>query len=220
MNKLKAFLLTSVFCCLHLTLISNESVRNSIYISPSYNSPSANYGYPVGYDDGISINKYGYGFSIGYIYYFTNNDTLLNYGIDLAILDMNHNKNIVPSRQERFIGSRITSINIGPIVSIVPKNKFRIDIYSQGAVGYSKSRIYNPETNFINRSDGRSIQYRFATGIRIGYNMLYYTFEYNWGQPKLECYVGYPVEAWETTTYNFNQNYFKFGFSFIIPAFK
>ncbi|MFO8067941.1 MAG: hypothetical protein R6U11_10205 [Bacteroidales bacterium] len=216
-----------------VSTFGQSSVRSTIYINPAMNIPSYDFGYPKNVPN-ASLSSVGAGFGLGMLFYFTDEDaelaSLVNYGIDFTFAEfaLNNNYIIVPENEDEGLfgnynselNSRMLSMKVGPVVTIVPMDKFGIDIYAQGMLGMSNFKFYNDELKMIDESPGLSPQYRVAAGTRIGYNIIYLNVEYSWGEPVIRKASGSVEPGHEVSEFKIDQSFLRVGLAIKFAAFK
>ena len=235
MKTMKISLLSILMCLLTLSVFSQNAIRNTIYVSPGMNMPGRSFGYPTNAPN-ASLNTLGAGFNAGMIFYFNDNDaelgSLINFGLDFTVAEFVVNRNIIvaPDNQDQNewfwnssdpeLSSIMMSMKIGPVVTIVPQSKVGIDIYAQGMLGLSTFDFLNTETQTIDSSPNLTPQYRIASGIRVGYHVLYLNLEYSWGEPVIRKASGSNVPGEEVSEFTIDQSFIRLGLTFKFTAFK
>ena len=232
MKTMKISLLSILMCLMTLSVFSQNAIRNTAYVSPGINMPGRSFGYPTNASN-ASLNTLGAGFNAGMIFYFNDNDaeigSLINFGLDFTVAEfvvnrniivapVNHNQEWRPSDPE--LSSVMMSMKIGPVVTIVPQSKFGLDIYAQGMLGLSNFDFLNTETQSIDSSPTLTPQYRIASGIRVGYHVLFLNIEYSWGEPVVRKASGSSVPGEEISEFTIDQSYLRLGVTFKFSAFK
>jgi hypothetical protein len=235
MKTLKFSSLALAFCLISIASSGQYSLRNTVYITPGMNMPTHNFGYPTNATN-ASLNTLGAGFGVGMLFYF--NDTnaevasLLNYGLDFTVAEFVVNSNVIvdPNSNNNIedgwywyspdpeLNSRMISMKLGPVLTIVPQGKIGIDIYAQGMLSLSSFDFYNTEKDLIDRSASMMPQYRVASGFRVGYHVLFVNFEYSWGEPVVRKQSA--TNPAQITEFKVDQSFFRLGLTFKFTAFK
>ncbi len=231
MKILQLYFTALIICVLTLSSFAQHPVRNTAYISPAMSMPTHDFGYPTNIQN-ASLNTLGAGFNAGMIFYFNDNEaeigSLFNFGLDFTVAEFVVNRNIIvtPNSQsnnwpwdssEPELSSVMMSMKLGPIITIVPQNKFGIDIYAQGMLGLSTFDFYNDEKDIIDSSASLTPQYRVASGVRLGYHVLFLNFEYSWGEPVVRRSS---ADGTGITEFTIDQSFFRLGLTFKFSAFK
>lgn len=216
-----------------VSLIAQNNVRNTVYLNPAMNIPSHDFGYPTNVNN-ASLSTVGAGFGIGMLFYFTDEDAELaspiNFGIDFTFAEfaINNNYIVTPENQDpglfgyydTELNSKMVSMKIGPVITFVPQDKFAIDVYAQGMLGMSNFKFYNNDEDIVDSSPGLSPQYRVASGLRFGYNMVYLNVEYSWGQPVIRKATGGEDPSQQVREFKIDQSFIKVGLVVKFSAFK
>ncbi len=204
-------LLLSFFC---MGSAAQNTLKNAVYLSPvSFNKPLSDFGFPKTEIE-TSLNTVGFGFGVGYLFYFTEPD-IVNFGADVtfASLDFNFN-NISLDGKEELTNSAMFAMKLGPVMTIVPQNQIGIDFYCQFMFAISGFDYYHEGA--VEKVSAIP-QYRVAPGMRFGYNVIYFNFEYNWGRPTVKKKAGTSQTIRELKV---NQSFFKFGITIKFRAFE
>jgi hypothetical protein len=235
MKTLKLSLIAITICLFSVATYGQHSLRNTVYITPGMNMPTHNFGYPTNAKS-ASLNTLGAGFGIGMLFYFNDTDaevaSLLNYGLDFTVAEFVVNNNVIVDTNavnyntgglfgyspDSELNSRMLSMKIGPVLTIVPQDKIGIDIYAQGMLSLSSFDFYNTEKGIIDRSASMMPQYRIATGFRVGYHVLFVNFEYSWGEPVVRKQSA--INPAQITEFKVDQSFFRLGLTFKFTAFK
>lgn len=231
-KTLKIIFITALLCMVGIPSIAQNYLRNTGYITPGINMPTRDFGYPTNATN-ASLHTLGAGFGAGMIFYFKDDDadigSVFNFGIDFTVAEFLVNRNVIVSPDndepnwfyeptEPELTSVMMSMKVGPVVTIVPQNKIGIDIYAQGMLGLSNFQFFNTESNKIDNSPSLTPQYRVASGVRVGYHVLYVNFEYSWGEPVIRKQS--TVNSGEVTSFNIDQSFFRLGLTIKFSAFK
>ncbi len=215
MKTLKVIILAMLLSFIHHGLFAQSKLKNAVYLTPaSFNKPLSDFGYPSTEPES-SLNTVGFGFGVGYLFYFNDPD-IINIGADITFAELNTNFNNMAMYDggEELTSSTMLAMKLGPVLTIVPQDKIGIDFYSQFMFGISGFDYY-----YLGEIENVSAlpQYRIAGGLRFGYNLIYFNFEYNWGQPTVKKRIG---EGQTIQELKINQSYFKFGINIKFRAFE
>ncbi len=185
------FFMISIF-----SAYAQKGIGSTAYIEPGYNIVTSGFGYPVNYTGpNNSLNTYGAGMGVGMIFYLTESEEprFLNLGMDYTIAELVVNSNNIAYLEtdydnteyitETSLVSRMISMKLGPVVTIVPRDRVAVDFYVQGQMGLSMVNFYNDKLDKIEEGADFEVQYRLAGGIRIGYYKTFLKLEYNYGAP-------------------------------------
>ncbi|MBS4012784.1 MAG: hypothetical protein KGZ97_03345 [Bacteroidetes bacterium] len=234
MKTMKFFAIYIAICLFSLTTFGQYSLRNTVYITPGMNLPGYNFGYPKNINN-ASLNTLGAGFGVGMLFYFNNPEaevgSIFNYGLDFTVAEFDVNSNVIVdpnsnnNNPEWFwyspdpeLSSRMVSMKIGPVITIVPQSKIGIDIYAQGMLALSSFDFYNNERDIIDSSPSMTPQYRAAAGFRLGYHVLFLNVEYSWGEPIVRKQSA--TSPSQITEFKVDQSFFRMGLTFKFSAFK
>ncbi len=218
MKTMKSFLFISLLSSFLFTTFAQNQLNNSFYLTPGFNKPLNDFGYPANTTE-RSLNTVGFGFGAGFIHYFSDESTNpVNFGLDITFAELSVNINKISVvmdnyAQERNISSTMLAMKAGPVITIIPQSKMGLDIYSQFMLALSGFDYHY--SDYTDRASAIP-QYRFVGGLRLGYNIIYFNFEYSWGQPTVKRIADNNHNIEE---FRINQSFFRFGITVKFKAF-
>lgn len=210
MKTTKLFLFILLFSSFLFTTFAQHQLNNSFYLTPGFNKPLSDFGYPANKTE-RSLNTVGFGFGAGFIHYFSDEGTNpVNVGFDITFAELSVNINkisvvINDYAQEINLSSTMLAMKAGPVITIIPQSKMGLDIYSQFMLGLSGFDYHY--SDYTDRASAIP-QYRLVGGLRFGYNIIHFNFEYSWGQPTVKRIADNNHDIEE---FRINQSFFRFG---------